>query len=394
LIVGIPKELKDYENRVALTPRTVSTLVDSGCKVLVETQAGTRSGFSDDQYDAEGATVVGSATELYSGSNLIVKVKEIQLSKGEHSRITPQHTIFGFNHFESSRELTQAAVMSHATYISFEKVVDQSGQTPLLMPMSKIAGAVSGLWAGFFHNYAFKRDEMIRLKVGADQIKSKFIEDFERIIQVNIDNELKRMLSLQDTSVVIFGGGTVGEMASKICSALGAKIVVVEKRESRRRYLHSLNLPTSSIAEAGDNDILRGADIIIGATYDKEKADRLINERTLKEISEARKKIIIDVSIDQGGNFPYLDSLGKYSPMSTSSILNPGLMDYYGNIFIRVPNIPSIVPKYASTALADIIAEYVKDIVGNVERPDLAKAVSIKDGKILDEAIIKAHNLG
>ena len=385
--------MKDHENRVALTPRSVSSLVRSGSKVVVESQAGAKSGFSDDEYSAAGASVVASPVELYSKSDLIVKVKELQVGKGEHEHVRPHHTIFGFNHFESSRELTDAAVESRATFISFEKVVDEKGQTPLLMPMSRIAGAVSGIWAGFFHNYAFKHDKSIRLKTGADIVKARFVEGFEHIANINIDSELKRMLSLQDKMAVIFGGGSVGETAARICSALGAKIMIIEKRDSRRKYLQELNLPRCSVAAAADRDILRSAYIIIGSTYDKEKADRVIDEKMLKEVSEVRKKIIIDVAVDQGGNFPYVNTSGKYSPSSTGTILTPAQTDYFGNIFIRVPNIPSIVPRYASTSLSAIIAEYVKDAASKSPRPEIARAISIKDGKVLDEAIIKAHNL-
>jgi alanine dehydrogenase len=393
LIIGIPRELKDHENRVSLTPRSVDSLVRSGGKVVVEAQAGARSGFSDDEYSTAGAAVVASQAELYGKADQIIKVKEIQVGKGEHMLVKPHHTVFGFNHFESSRELTDAAVRSRATFISFEKVVDENGQTPLLMPMSKIAGTMSGIWAGFFHNYAFKHDKSIRLKTGADLVKTKFVEGFEHIANVNIDSELKRMLSLQDKLVLIFGGGSVGEMAARVCSSLGAKIIIVEKREGRRKYLQELNLQRCSIVAAADRDILRSTYVIIGSTYDKEKADRVIDEKLLKEVSEVRKKIIIDVAVDQGGNFPYVNPSGKYSPGSTGTILTPTQIDYFGNIFIRVPNIPSIVPRYASTELSAIIAEYVKELANKSPRPELVKAVSIKDGKVLDGAIIKAHNL-
>jgi alanine dehydrogenase len=170
-------------------------------------------------------------------------------------------------------------------------------------------------------------------------------------------------------------------------------VIIVERKEVRREYLQKLGLPKCSIIPIADRNILRGADIIIGATYDKEKADRVIEEKMLKDISEINKKIIIDVAVDQGGNFPYIDPAGKYSPSSTGTILNPAQLDHFGNIFIRVPNIPSIVPRYASTALSLIIAEYVKDIANGFSRRDLIRAISIKDGKVLDDAIVKAHNL-
>ncbi|HXG06663.1 MAG TPA: NAD(P)-dependent oxidoreductase [Nitrososphaera sp.] len=401
MIIGIPKEIKDHEYRVALTPRSVSSLVRSGSKVFVESQAGMKSGFSDDEYISAGASIASSPSELYAECDLIVKVKELQVWKGEHASIRPHHTIFGFNHFESSRELTEAAVKSRATFISFEKVVDEKGQTPLLMPMSRIAGAIAGIWAGFFLNYAFRHDKCIRLKAGADQVKSKFVNNFEQIIDAGdsnnsgtgIDNELRRMLSLQDKTVIIFGGGTVGEAAAKVCSALGAKITIVEKREGRRKYLQELSLPRCSVVAAVEKDILRSAYVMIGSTYDKEKADKVVDENLLREISEMRKKTIIDVSVDQGGNFPYIDPNGIYSPSSIGTILNPAQTDYFGNIFIRVPNIPSLVPRYASMELSSIISDYVREIANDSMRPELVRAVSIKDGKILDPAILKAHNL-
>jgi alanine dehydrogenase len=396
LIIGIPREIKDYENRVALIPRSVSSLVMSGAKLLVEAQAGEKSGFSDDEYTSAGAKVANSASELYAGSDFVVKVKEIQVSKGEHSLIRPHQTILGFNHFESSRELTEAAVKSRATFISFEKVVDETGQTPVLMPMSKIAGTIAGIWAGFIHNFAFRHDKSVRMKAGSDGVRSKFVDGFDHIMNSNgrVNGELKRMLSVSDKMAVIFGGGTVGEMAARVCSALGAKITIIEKRESRRKYLQGLGLPKSSVIASADREILRSAHIIIGATYDKERTDIMMDENMLKDVSEVRKKIIIDVSVDQGGSFPYVDTSGKQSPSRTGTILSPAQADFFGNFFIRVPNIPSLVPRYASTAFSEIVADYLKDSLSGEFRPELENAVSIRNGKILDHAISKAHNLG
>ena len=335
--------------------------------------------------------MVGSAQDLYEKADLIVKVKEVQVSRSEGKNIKPSHVIFGFNHFESSKELTDMAVNSKATFISYEKIVDQSGQTPILVPMSKIAGSIAAIWAGFLHNYSFRHAKSIRLKTGADEIRNRFIREFERILDGNIDDSLKVQLSLQDKSVIIFGGGTVGEAAARLCSRLGAKMTIIEKRDARRKYLEELHFPRSSVTQSADFDILRGSAVIIGATYDREKADRVISEKLLKEISEVRKKIIIDVSIDQGGNFPYIDPDGEYSPSSMSNILNPALIDNFGNIFVRVPNIPSIVPQFASSALSAIVSRYVLDLVKGSEPGELHAAISIKGGRILDGAVSKAH---
>lgn len=396
MIIGIPKEIKDYENRVALTPRSVASIVASGAKVMVEQGAGARSGFSDAEYASAGAQIAKDAAELYSKADLVVKVKEIQVGKGEQARVLPRHVIFGYNHFESSRELTIAAVNSGATFISFEKVIDGNGQTPLLMPMSRIAGTLAGVWAGFFHNYAFRHDRSLRMKAGADQVRTRFIEDFEHIANGGgkMDAALASSLSLQDKQVVIFGGGTAGEMAARTCHALGAKLTIVEKRDGRRKFLQELGLGRCSVTASADVDAIKGASAIIGATYDKEKADRVIDEATLKHASEVRKKVIIDISIDQGGNFPFIDSSGRYAPGSMGTILSPAQMDYFGNVFVRVPNMPSTVPRYASMALSGAIADYVKALAANSQtKPELVRATSIAGGKVLDEAVARAHDM-
>ena len=397
MTIGIPKEIKDYENRVALTPRSVTSLVSSGIKVTIERGAGTKSGFSDAQYASAGAEIVTDASELYLKADLIVKVKEIQVCKGEHSHISQKHVIFGYNHFESSRTITEAAIRSGATFISYEKVIGPNGQTPLLMPMSKIAGTLAGIWAGFYYNYTFRHDKSLRMKVGADQVRSKFLEDFELIAGGSIDPSLANNLSLQDRQVMIFGGGIAGEMAARTCHALGAKLTIVEKRESRRNYLQDLGLVRCSVLANAEYETIRGSSVIIGATYDKEKADRVIDEETLKNASEVRKKVIIDISIDQGGNFPFLDQTCQYAPESMGTLGSPSQVDCFGNIFVRVPNMPSIVPRFASMALSNAITEYVKAIAiaddNNRLRPEIMRATSIAGGMVLDEAVSKAHNI-
>lgn len=393
MLVGVPKELKEYENRVSLTPRSVALMVSHGIPVIVESGAGAKCGFSDDDYTSAGASVA-STEELYARADLIVKVKEIQVSKGEHRRLEPKHTVFCFNHFESSKELTEAAARSGATFISFEKVVDAEGNTPILMPMSRIAGALAGIWAGCFTNHVLRHGNSIRMKAGFDQLKSKITGSFEEIATTNkFTGELALNLSLQDKLVVIFGGGTVGESAARVCSALGAKLLIGEKRDVRRKHLQGLGFNRCTASATIDSDLLKGASVIIGATYDRERADRVVDENVLKQVSDTRKKVIIDVSIDQGGNFPFIDQTGKYSPESMGTIMNPAQLDHFGNIFVRVPNMPSTVPRYASGALSSAIAPYVEAIAAGSIENGLASAVSIKQGRILDEAVSRAHGM-
>lgn len=393
MIVGVPKELKDYENRVSLTPRSVASIVSHGSRVVVESGAGTKCGFSDDEYASSGAQIASGADDLYSRADLIVKVKEIQIGKGEHLRLESRHTVFGFNHFESSKELTDAAARSGATFISFEKVVDARGNTPILMPMSRIAGTLAGLWAGSFSNHVLRHGNSLRMKAGFDQLKSKIADTFEEIaLTQKFSGELALNLSMHDKLVVIFGGGIVGEAAARICGALGAKLLIAEPRDTRRKHLQSLGLNKCTVSATIDNDLLKGASAIIGATYDKEKADRVVDENVLKQVCETRKKVIIDVAVDQGGNLPYVDPTGKHSPQSMGTIMNPAQLDYFGNIFMRVPNMPSTVPKYASAALSSAITPYVQAIASG-STDGLENAVSIKGGRILDEAISRAHDM-
>lgn len=394
MILGVPKELKEYENRVSLTPRSVASIVLNGRRVVVETGAGAKCGFSDDEYASAGASIASSADELYSKSDLIVKVKEIQVSRGEHRRLESKHTVFGFNHFESSKELTKEAVESGATFISIEKVVDEQGNTPLLMPMSRIAGTLAGIWAGCFSNNVLRHGNSIRMKAGFEQIKARIANDFEQIASTQkFAGELALNLSLHDKLVVIFGGGTVGEAAARTCSALGAKLLIGEKRNVRRKYLQELGFNRCTVSAVIDKDLLKGASVIIGATYDRERADRVVEEDTLKQVSDMRKKVIIDVSVDQGGNFPYINQNGKYSPESMGTIMNPAQFDYFGNIFVRVPNMPSVVPRYAASALSSVLTPYVHAIASGSLKNGLANAVSIKQGRILDEAVSKAHGM-
>lgn len=394
MIVGVPKELKEYENRVSLTPRSVASIVSHGSQVVVESGAGAKCGFSDNEYLSAGASIMTNADELYSKAELIVKVKEIQVGKGEHLRLRPKHTVFCFNHFESSRELADAAIKSGATFISFEKVVDSDGSMPLLMPMSRIAGALAGIWAGCFSNHVLRHGNSLRMKAGFDQIKSRIANEFEVISSTQkFSGELALNLSLQDKLAVIFGGGTVGESAARICSALGAKLLIGEKRDARRRHLQELGLNRCTVSAVIDSDLLKGASVIIGATYDREKADRVIDEETLRKASETRKKVIIDVSIDQGGNFPYVDQSGKYSPESMGTIMNPAQLDYFGNVFVRVPNMPSVVPRYAAGALSSALTPYVQALASGSMENGLAGAVSIKGGRIMDEAVSRAHDM-
>jgi alanine dehydrogenase len=393
LKVGVPKELKEYENRVSLTPRSVASMVSHRAQIVVESGAGARCGFSDDEYASAGASIAANADELYSTSDLIVKVKEIQIDKGEHLSLRPKHTVFCFNHFESSMELTEAAAKSGATFISFEKVVDTEGNMPILMPMSRIAGTLSGMWAGCFSNHVLRHGNSLRMKAGFDQIKAKIASDFEEISSTQkFSGELALNLSLQDKMVVIFGGGTVGESAAKICGALGAKLLIGERRDARRKHLQNLGLNRCTVSACIDGDMLKGASVIIGATYDREKADRVIDEDTLKNVSETRKKVIIDVSIDQGGNFPYVDQNGRYSPNSMGTIMNPAQLDNFGNVFVRVPNMPSAVPRYAAGALSSAIAPYVQTLASGAIA-GLDGAVSIKGGRVLDGAVSKAHRM-
>jgi len=362
LIIGVPKEIKAEERRVGLTPEGARQLSAAGVMVIVETGAGEGSGFTDAQYARAGATIARSAEEVYGRATVIKKVKELQ--PVEYELVHDDHVIFTFNHFEDDAQLTQQAQETRAAFVSYEKVVvNGPNPTPLLSPMSRIAGVLA------------------------------------------VDLAQERLTSLRRRQVVILGGGAAGEAAARRASVLGARVVITEANPTRIDALRAQGF-TVEAAQALEADparkiaLLRNAAVIVGTIYQRGRAPEVIDQRLLARISRGRPKVLVDVAVDQGGNFAFIERIGGRLRRSErkSSHQAPFLEDAYGNALVRIPNMPAARPREASIAITKTTLLYLLSLTQGLdravrERPELLGAISIIDGRVTDAKVAEAHNL-
>ena len=271
--IGVPKEIKPQENRIGLTPESVKILTSNGHEVLVENNGGFEAGFYNEQYKLAGAKIIDKAEDIFSDSNIIVKVKE-PLSN-EVKMIRENQIVFTYLHLAAAKELTEGLIKSKSVCIAYETVTDDNGRLPLLAPMSAVAGRMS-------------------IQAGAHSLEK---------------NQRGRGLLLggapgvEPANVVILGGGVVGENATLIATGMGAKVHIVDKSEPRLKQLQEMFgdkiIPQYSekidlkklVSEC---DLLIGGVLIPGA-----EAPKLVTKEMIKSMK--RGSVIVDVAIDQGG---------------------------------------------------------------------------------------------
>ncbi|MSR76651.1 MAG: hypothetical protein EXS63_00260 [Candidatus Omnitrophica bacterium] len=375
LILGIPKEIKTLEKRVGLTPDGASHLIGKGITVLVETRAGAESGFSDADYQKAGAQIIPSPEKLYALAGLIQKVKE-PLS-AEFPLLRKEHTLFCFLHLASQENcaLKDALVHSRCTAVGFETLrVD--GRLPLLAPMSQIAGGLAAGYAAMIPS---------QIKVAGETISYHpfFRDEMETIAKTYP----KANESYHLGSVVIFGAGVAGIAALEVAKKLGGRIIMIEKNLESRKRLASQGIAVLAPEDSLD-DILKSADVLIGCAHAMgQRANYVITQDQLAKASIIKKKIILDISIDQGGNFPESHS---------TSYQNPLCLDSLGNIRFAVPNIPSLAGTSASRMLTEASLPYtellaLKGPSAFESSTPLSEAINIRNGEILIEAIRQAH---
>ncbi|HEY1684873.1 MAG TPA: alanine dehydrogenase [Tepidisphaeraceae bacterium] len=270
--VGIPREIKSDEYRVAMLPVGVESLVKNGHQVVVETHAGDGSGFSDEDYVAAGAKIVGTHEETFA-ADMIVKVKEPQAT--EISLFRPGQIVFTYFHFAASQELTQACLESGITAIAYETIKDKKGTLPLLTPMSEVAGKMS-------------------IQEGAKYLEKPM--SGRGIL-------LGGVPGVAPAHVVIFGGGIVGTNAAKVAAGLGAHVILMDINLDRLRYLADVMPANVHMVYSDPHTIrenLKLADLVIGAVLiPGAKAPRLVKRDDLKIMKPGA--VIVDVAIDQGG---------------------------------------------------------------------------------------------
>lgn len=275
MIIGVPQEIKSAERRVGLTPASVRELVAHGHDVIVETQAGIGIAASDDDYVAAGATIVPDADEVWSQATMIVKVKEPQAVERAHLR--PDHVLFTYLHLAPDPEQTKDLVASGATCIAYETVTDDAGGLPLLAPMSQVAGRMS-------------------IQAGAHCLEAP---------HGGAGLLLGGVPGVMPASVVVIGGGVVGEHAIQMAAGLGGDVVVLDKSVSvlNRLARHFGNsLETVYSTRSAVEELVLQANLVIGAVLVKgDRAPTLVTADMVRRMKPG--SVLVDVAIDQGGCF-------------------------------------------------------------------------------------------
>ena len=361
MIVGVPKEIKTAENRVALVPAGAESLVSDGHSVLVERGAGVGSGFPDQAYAAAGATIAASASEIWSRAELVVKVKEP--IEPEWPCLRPSQVVFTYFHFAASEALTQAVLKSRAVAIAYETVQLDSGELPLLTPMSEVAGRM------------------------AVQEGAKYLEK----VHGGSGILLGGVPGVLPAEVAIIGGGVVGTNAAKMAAGLGAHVTLLDVSLDRLRYLSDV-LPANVDPVYSNRhnllDAVRKADLVIGAVLlPGAKAPKLLLRGDLKLMKPG--SVVVDVAVDQGGCIETTKPTTHENP----TYLVDGIVHY------AVANMPGGVPRTSTLALTNATFPYAKRLArlgwqqACRNDPTLFLGLNIVDGRVVYPGVAEAFGL-
>ncbi|HEX3044954.1 MAG TPA: alanine dehydrogenase [Bacillota bacterium] len=322
MVIGVPKEIKNNENRVAITPAGVQALVKAGHQVIIEQAAGSGSGISDTDYLNAGAVIVEKNTEVYQKAEIIVKVKEPLES--EYELLKEGQTLFTYLHLAPNRPLTEALLRKKITGIAYETVQVSNGSLPLLTPMSEVAGRMS-------------------VQVGANLLQK--YNGGSGIL-------LGGVPGVAPAEVLIIGGGVVGLNAAKIALGMGARVTIMDINQNKLAQLDdlfggraaTLFYNEFTVAEQIKNvDLLIGAVLIAGA-----KAPKVVSEAMVKTMKPGA--VIVDVAIDQGGSIETVDRVTTHD--------HP-CYEKYGVIHYSVANMPGAVPRTSTYALTGVTLPYL-----------------------------------
>jgi len=361
LIVGLPKEIKDNEYRVGLTPAGVRALKDAGHQILVETNAGAGSGFEDSLYERAGGTIVTPAADVWARSEMIVKVKEPIAPEYPHMR--EGQLLFTYLHLAPDRELTSELLKRKVTGIAYETITDGRGTLPLLTPMSEVAGRMA-------------------IQVGAHYLEK--MSGGRGIL-------LGGVPGVPAARVVIIGGGVVGTNAAKIAVGMGAHVTIIDNNLDRLRELDDIFLSKiSTLASSAYmiHDAISQADLIVGAVLvPGAAAPKLITRSMLKDVPNGA--VIVDVAVDQGG------CIETTHPTTHS---NP---TYYveGVLHYCVANMPGAVPRTSTFALTNATLPYALKLANKgflraiTSDPGLKQGVNTYAGHCTYEAVASAQGI-
>lgn len=362
MIVGVPKEIKNNENRVAITPAGVQAMINNGHQVIIENNAGIGSGISNEDYLGAGAAVIDTAKEVFSRADMIMKVKEPLAA--EYDLFKEGQLLFTYLHLAPEPELTAALLKKKVTGVAYETIQLENGSLPLLTPMSEVAGRM------------------------AIQIGARYLEKTYGGLGVLLGG----VPGVPAANVVVVGGGIVGTNAAKMAMGLGANVTILDVNVDRLRYLDDLfggriNTVMSNsynMAEAVKKaDLLVGAVLIPGA-----KAPRLVTEAMVKTMKPG--SVIVDVAIDQGGSIETIDRVTTHSEP---------VYEKFGVLHYSVANMPGAVARTSTFALTNVTLPYALQLANKgwlkavQDNCALAKGVNVVAGHCTFKAVADALNL-
>ena len=355
MIVGVPKEVKGDEYRVAMTPNGVEELTKAGHRVLIQAHAGVGSGITDDEYAACGAEIVAAAADVWRHADLIVKVKEPLPEEWPHLRAG--QTVFTYFHFAADEELTHAVMKSGIAAVAYETIKDARGGLPLLTPMSEVAGRMS-------------------IQEGAKYLERPF--DGRGILLAGVPG-------VAPATVTVIGGGIVGANAARVAGGLGANVYLLDVNLDRLRYLDDVMPPNVTTLFSNPHnvlDCLRRSDLVIGAVLiPGARAPRLVNRADLKQMLP--RAVVIDVAIDQGGCF----ETSKPTTHAKPTYIVDDIVHYC------VTNMPGAVGRTSTQALTNVTLAYVMQLANKgldraaADNAGLAQGVNVRAGKVTNAAV-------
>ncbi len=359
MIIGVPKEIKQQENRVSLLPSAAYQLIKRGHRVLVERGAGVGSGYPDADYEQAGATMIGEHAAIFAEADLVIKVKE-PLPE-EYALLRRGQILFTYLHLAANRTLTEALAASGAICIAYE-TVEINHRLPLLEPMSEIAGRMSIIMGGYF---------LAKHQGGAGVL-------------------LGGVPGVLPGKVVVIGGGSSGVNAARMATGLGADVTILEVDMERMRFLditmHTAHTLFSS--EAHLTSLLPTVDLLIGAVLvPGARAPKLITREMLKQMRPG--SVLVDIAIDQGGCAETSRPTTHHDPV----YVEEGVTHYC------VANMPGAYARTATQALANTTYRYLEMLAdlgvadAIAKQPALLGGINVMDGKVTQKAVAEAHGM-
>ena len=360
-IIGVPKEIKNQENRVGLVPNSVGAYVHAGHKVLVQKNAGIGSGFTDADYIKVGAEIIETAEEIFKKADMIVKVKEPQPS--ELKMLRKDQILYTYLHLAPDPEQTKGLIESGCIGVAYETITDHNGRLPLLAPMSEVAGRLS-------------------IQLGAHFLEKK--QGGRGILLGGVPGTPR-------ANVLILGGGYSGVNAAEMAIGLGANVTILDRSNDRLKEIHHMfngRVQTIYSTPSAIEELIKEADLVIGAVLiPGDKAPRLVTKKMLSTMKEG--SVMVDIAIDQGGCF----ETSKVTTHDNPTYVVDGVIHYC------VANMPAAVARTSAIALNNATLHYglmlAKHGVEEAARlsKHLTMGVNVYKGKITNEAVAQALDL-